>query len=109
MPELQEIRDIVIIAAGSMLFLVLLVMFIFTVLLGLTARSLMSTIQTLLKGEVAPLLDSIRLSAQRIQGTTAFIGETAVGPIIRVYGVFAGARRMFGALSGITGKRRDRR
>ena len=84
------------------------VMFIFAIVVGLAARSLLSAIQTLLKEEVTPLLDSGRQAIQRVQGTTTFIGETAVAPIIRVYSVVAGARRMIGVLSGVAGRRRRR-
>ena len=99
--DLQEWRDVVIIVAGALMVLVLLAIFIFTVVLGIAARSLLSTIQTLLRGEVTPLLDSVRQTLQNVRGTTAFIGETAVSPVIRVYGVIAGARRALGVLSGV--------
>ncbi len=107
--NLQEWRDVIIIAAGSLMILVLLAVFIFTVVLGLATRSLLGTIQTLLRGEVTPLLDAARQTLQRVQGTTTFIGETAVAPVIRVYGVVAGARRMIGVLSGVAGRRSRRR
>lgn len=102
--SLEEIRDIVIIVAGVMMVLVLLAAFVFTIVVGLATRTLLSTVQTLLRGEVTPLLDSARQSLDNIRGTTAFIGQTAVSPIIRVYGVFAGAKRMLGVLSGVTGR-----
>ena len=89
-----------------MMILVLVTIFIFTVVVGLATRGLLSTIKTLLKGEVAPLLDSVRRTVQSVQGTSAFIGETAVAPVIRVYGVVAGARRMMGVLSGLRRRRR---
>lgn len=107
--SLQEWRDVIIIAAGAMMILVLLAAFIFTVVLGLASRSLLGTVQTLLKGEVTPLLETARQTLQQVRGTTAFIGETAVSPIIRVYGLVAGARRVGGVLSGITGRRNQRR
>lgn len=106
--NLQEWRDVIIIAAGAMMILMLLAVFIFTVVLGLATRSLLSTVQTLLKGEVTPLLDAARQTLQQVRGTTAFIGETAVSPIIRVYGIVAGARRMGAVLGGITGRRNQR-
>ncbi len=109
MPDLQEWRDIIVIAAGSMLVLVLLAVFLFTVVLGLATRSLISTVQTLLRGEVAPLLDSVRQSVQNVRGTTAFIGEKAASPIIRVYSAFAGAKRMMGVLGGFASRRGRRK
>lgn len=103
--DLQDWRDVIIIAAGAIMILVLIAVFVFTVVLGLATRGLISTIQTLLKGEVTPLLDSVRQSVQNVRGTTAFIGETAVAPIIRVFSIVAGARRMLGVLGGFAGRR----
>ena len=107
--SLQDWRDVIIIAAGALMVLVLTAIFVFTVVLGLATRGLLSTIQTLLKGDVTPLLDSVRQSIQNVQGTTAFIGETAVAPIIRVYSIVAGTRRMLGVLGGFAGRRGRRR
>lgn len=106
--NLQDWRDVIIIAAGSLAILVLLAVFVFTVVLGLAARALIGTIQTLLKGEVTPLLDSARQTVQSARGTTTFIGETAVAPVIRVYSVVAGARRMIGVLGGFAARRSRR-
>ena len=103
---LEAVRDWVIIAAGSLMILVLMAMFVFTVVLGLSVRALLGVVQGTLKEEVNPLLDSTRLTVQRVQGTTTFLGETAVGPVIRVYGVVAGARRAVGVIAGITGRRK---
>ncbi len=105
--DLQDWRDIVIIVAGSLMALVLVTVFIFTVVLGIAARALLSTIRTLLRAEVTPLLDSARQSLENVRGTTAFIGQTAVAPVIRIFGVVAGARRALGVLSGV--KRRGNR
>jgi len=46
-------------------------------------------------------VQSVRLTVQRVQGTVAFISETAVSPVIRIYGIFAGARRAAGVVSGV--------
>lgn len=105
MSVLTSTRDIVIVAAGVLLIMVLMALFIFTVVLGLVTRTLLSAIQTMLKEEVTPLLGSARQTVQKVQGTTTFISETAVSPIIRVYSVAAGARRAVGVLSGIASRR----
>ena len=68
---LPEWRDFVIIASGVVLFLALLVILIFTIVVGVAARTVLGSVQTLLKGEVAPILDSLRLTLQRIEGTGA--------------------------------------
>ena len=105
--SLQDWRDVIIIAAGSLTILVLLAIFILTVVLGLAARNLLGAIQGLLRDEVKPLLGSAHQTVQKIHGTTTFIGENAVTPVVRVYGAVAGVRRMVGVLSEITGRRKQ--
>ncbi len=107
--SLQDVRDIIIIAAGSLTILVLLALFIITVVLGFTIRALLGAIQTLLREEVTPLVKSGRQTVGRIKGTATFASETAVKPIIRAYGVVAGTRRFLGVLSGVAGRRNKRR
>ncbi len=102
---LATMRDIVIVAAGALMILVLLALFIFTVVVGVATRTLLKTVSTLVNDEVTPLLQSARHTAQRVRGTITFVSETSVTPIIRVFSIVAGARRMVGVLSGITGRR----
>ena len=102
--SLEDWRDVIIIAAGSLMILVLLAVFIFTVVLGMATRALLGAIRSTLRDDLSPLLESAQQTIHTVQGTTAFIGETAVGPVIRVYSIVAGARRMMGVLTGITGR-----
>ncbi len=103
--SVATIRDWVIIVAGSLFTLVLFLVFIFTFVLGLSVRALLKTIQRTLTDEVSPLLNSVRQSVNTVQGTTAFIGESAVAPIVRVYGIIAGVRRGLGVLGGVRGRK----
>ncbi len=106
--SLQEGRDIVIIVVGSVMFFVLVTILVFTVVLGLTTRSLLSTLRELLQTEVTPLVTSARQTVQQVQGTTAFVGERAVAPIIRIYSLIAGLRRMLATLLGFVDRRSRR-
>ena len=102
---LDDVRDVIIIVAGSLTILVLIAVLIFTVVIGVAARILLGTLQNLAKTEVTPLVSQMRQTAGRVQGTATFIGETAVTPIIRVYAIVVGTRRAMGVLSGVTAKR----
>lgn len=106
--SLQEVRDIIIIGAGSLMILLLFALFILTVVLGLTVKSLLGAIQSLLSEEVTPLVKSGRETVGKIKGTATFASETAVAPIIRVYGIVAGTRRFLGVLGGVAGRRNKR-
>ena len=101
---LDDVRDIII-AAGSEMFLLLLALLIVTVVVGLSARTLFSTVRGLVNGEVTPLVSSARQTVNNVRGTTKFINETAVSPIIRLYGFFAAIRRVVAVLLGLSSRR----
>jgi len=107
--SIEGTRDVIIIGAGALAILAFAALFIFAVVLGLAARALLSAALTLVKDDITPLVKSAQGTVQRVKGTTAFVGETAVSPIIRVYGVVAGTRRAFGVISGVAGRRRGSR
>ncbi len=102
---LTTFRDIVIVTVGALMILVLLALLIFTVVVGMATRTLLKTVGALVNDEVMPLVQSARHTTQRVRGTISFISETSVTPFIRVFSIVAGARRMVGVLSGITGRR----
>ncbi len=105
--SLDNVRDIVIIVAGSLAVLVLVAVLVFTVVLGLASRALLKTLRSVLKDDLGPLLDSAQQTVQTVRGTTTFIGEKAVSPVIRVYGIVAGARRAVGVVTGVVGRRKE--
>jgi hypothetical protein len=104
--DLQELRDLIIIIFGITGIVMLFVALVVTLVVGLATRSLIGTVQTLLRGEVTPILDSARQTLDNARGTTTFVANTTVSPIIRAYGVVAGVRRVVGVLTGLTGRRR---
>ena len=98
---LADWRDIMILVVGSMTFIVLLAILVVVVAIGLAARVLIRRVTKLLNDDVSPLLDSARETVYTVRGTTTFVSETAVRPIIRVYGVLAGAKRAASVITGI--------
>lgn len=99
--SLADWRDIIIIAAGSLAILVLLALFIFTVVIGVAVRTLLGAVQSLVREEVTPLVDSAKGTVKKVQGTASFVSETVVKPVVRVYAMAAGARRAAAVLAGI--------
>jgi hypothetical protein len=77
------------------------------IVVGVSARGLIGTVQSLLRDDVQPTLRSARQTVDSIRGTTSFVADTAVAPVIRVYGIFSGVRRFLSVLVGF-GKRRSR-
>ena len=71
------------------------------------ARGLIGTVQRLLRDDIQPTLRSARQTVDSIRGTTSFVADTAVAPVIRVYGIFSGVRRFLSVLLGFK-KRKSR-
>ena len=88
----SEWRDITIVALGFFF----VIAGILTVALLAALVYLIFAIRRILQENVAPAVDSARATLDNLRGTTEFVGETAVSPIIRTVSVIRGVR------SGIT-------
>ncbi|MGQ9584466.1 MAG: hypothetical protein ACUVXG_03600 [Anaerolineae bacterium] len=89
---METARDIaiIILAVESIVIGGLLIFLIFQV------RSLVR----LLREELKPILDSTRETVGTVRGTTSFLSETIVSPIVEVAGYVAGLRQAVRALAG---------
>lgn len=105
--SLEELRDLVIVVWGILGIVFLAVAIILGIVVGLSARRLIVTTRSLLRDDVQPTLRSARQTVDSIRGTTSFVADTAVAPVIRVYGIFSGVRRFLSVLLGFK-KRRSR-
>jgi len=93
--DLQDIRDVAIIVftvAGTLLFLIGIVV---TALAGMAAIGALRAVRGLVNDGVKPMVENV-------QGTVTFVSETAVTPVVRAYGFYAGVRRGLGVLSGLS-------
>jgi hypothetical protein len=95
--SLVDLRDLAIVILAALFILVGLLMVVLAVLLiGLAA---------MIRGKLGPILDSARGTLTNIEGTSGFVSETVVQPIVRVASFAAGARRAMGILTGLSKKR----
>ncbi len=101
----SEWRDIVIVFMG-----------LFWVLAGILAVALIAvlivvalTVRRVLRENAAPAIDSLKDTIDSVRGTTEFVGETAVSPIIRVYSVVKGVRSGMSAVTNLPGRVRGRK
>jgi hypothetical protein len=104
---LDDVRDVTIIVVGVLMVLLLLALLAFTLAIGIATRTVLGSVQSLLKGDVRPLLSDARATVTRVRGTATFVSETTAKPIIRGYAMFAGTRRAFAVLTGFTAKRKN--
>lgn len=95
---LERLRDIVIIFLAFQLLLV-------TVVLAGIAAGLVFLI-LVLKDQVIPLLHELTETVKRLRGTTEFVTEEAVKPIVTAAGQIAKMRAMARAVTGQDRKRR---
>jgi len=99
--SLADWRDVTIVAVGSLTFIVLAVILVVVVVLGLATRALVKRASRLLNDEVSPLVGTAQETLDTVRGTTSFVSESTVKPIIRVYGVMSGVRRAADVIMGI--------
>jgi len=94
------LRDIAIIALA----LVTLIIGLFLIILIFQLQSLIA----LLRDEIRPILDSAAETANTVRGTTTFVSDTVVTPLIQVASVLSGVRQTIRTLSrtGHKGKQR---
>lgn len=90
---LAALRDIAIVILALVAILELLVLLIVAVLIY---------------KKLSPVLDSARAATNNVRGTTAFMADTLVKPIIGTIGFAVGARRTLSVLTGL-GKRKGGR
>lgn len=91
-PVTQRLRDI------SIVFISLFAV-ISTILLAAIVGALLWLVLTL-RDRVIPLLETLTATATRIKGTTEFVTEQAVSPIIGVAGTLARMRAMTRTVTG---------
>ncbi len=101
----SEWRDITIVAFG---FLFVLAGVIW-IAVAVAVLLLVMTIRRLLRENVAPAVDSLKGTLDNVKGTSEFVGETAVAPIVRIYSIFRGVRTGLGAVGGIGDKIRRKK
>jgi hypothetical protein len=103
--SLDDWADITIIIVGGIVILLTIAQLIVFVTLGWVGKSLLTTVRTLINEDVRPITSEARDTAKRVAGTTTFMSETTVRPVIRTYGIVAGTRRAFAVLAGFTTRR----
>lgn len=104
--SLEQVRDIVIIVYGVMGVLLMLAMAIAAFGLWFAVRSLSRAIRDLLNDPVRPTLEEVQRTVQHVRGTTEFVADTAVHPIIRTVAVVRGVRRGLASVTGIRNRRK---
>ncbi|MFL5758754.1 MAG: hypothetical protein ACJ789_03390 [Thermomicrobiales bacterium] len=78
--------------AIAVIYVILLFLIVVVLLAGITAALIYLAFQ--IKDRVIPLLEEATMTAKRVRGTTEFVSEEAVKPILTVAGTYAKIRAM---------------
>ena len=103
---LEEARDIVIIVYGALGVLLLVVLIVVALGLLLAVRRLTRTLIGLVDDPLRLPRDEVRQTVENVRGTSEFVTDTAVHPLIRVVSVGRGIRRGLGVVTGLRSRRR---
>ncbi|PZC47627.1 MAG: hypothetical protein DK306_001098 [Chloroflexi bacterium] len=95
---LIDIRDVVVIVTGIVGIVALTLSIIFTILIGLAVLRLIKATRGTVQDGLGPILESARETTTEVKGSTDFVVNTLVRPVIKVYGMFAGIRKGLGVL-----------
>jgi hypothetical protein len=94
-------RDVAIIFMGFAFFVFCVIGIVFAVILGLLSRTILTKSVDIMDDNVKPMFESVKTSADNVKGTTTYVSQAAVTPIVRTYGVVAGVRRAASVLAGL--------
>ena len=104
--SLADIRDVFIIIYGTLGIIFFIVATAAAVIVGMTLKSLLTTVKEMLDNDIKPAVASVRDAAETVRGTTDFVGRTTVQPIAKVYGTVSGVKRGLNVLGNLKKGRR---
>ena len=105
--SLSDFRDAIVVIYGLIGIIFFFIAILVLVFLFFAIKGIIGNVRELIRDSVKPTLDSVRDTARSVQGTTEFVGESAVKPILRTYGILAGLRRGATVLAGLGGRKRS--
>ncbi|HEY5640804.1 MAG TPA: hypothetical protein VIW01_12230 [Dehalococcoidia bacterium] len=100
----EEWRDLFIMmfmVAGTLLFLLGIIM---TLVSGFLGVNILNRVRSILKHNVQPAAQNVRETTENVKGTVEFVSDNAVKPVVKAYGVAAGARRFVGVAAKVAGR-----
>jgi len=100
----EEWRDLFIMmfmVAGTLLFLLGIIIALVSGYLGV---NILNRVRSIMKEYVRPAAQNVKETTENVKGTVAFVSDNAVKPVVKAYGVAAGARRFVSVASKVAGR-----
>jgi hypothetical protein len=98
---LETFRDIVVIAWGGLSVIAFLIFIIWIFALWRGISVLVRDVRLIARDDVQPILATGRQSVENVTGTTQFLGETLVAPIMQLYAIASGIIRAIAVFAGV--------
>jgi hypothetical protein len=105
-PSTESARDWVIIIYGLMGILFFLLLIVVLAAIVFILMSVRGSLTKLIDESVRPTLSEVQRTAENVRGTSEFIADTAVSPVIRVVAITRGVKRGLSSLAGIRSRRK---
>lgn len=103
--SLEQLRDIVVIVYGVVGILLVAVLIMVAIALLISVRALTRVIRDLVEDPLKPTLSEVQAAVHDLRGTTEFITDTAVHPLIRVVAMGRGLKKGISVASSLGRKR----
>jgi hypothetical protein len=103
----ETFRDVVIITWGGLSIIAFLLVILWILALWRGIMGLIKDVRLTMREDVLPLLATGRETVNNVTGTSRFLSDTVVSPVLRLYGIISGIRRGVAVFTGLTrrGKR----
>lgn len=99
--SLEELRDLIIVIYGVLGILLFLVLIAVSLAVFVIVRRLTRSVQELLADPIKPTLQEFQQAAQNVRGTSEFVADRTVHPLIRTVAVVRGVKRGLSSVSGL--------
>ncbi len=97
--SLQDLRDLVVVVYGVLGILLFAILIVVSLGIWFAVQGLSSKVGELLDDPIRPMLDEARATARNARGSSEFLTDAAVHPVIRVVAMARGVRRGIGLVS----------
>ena len=104
--DLADIRDLAIVIWGGLFAVALIVIIIATIVLAVAIKGLIGVVKNVVNEDVRETLSKARDTAENVRGATAFVTDSAVSPVIKVYSTVSAAKQFVRTITGRGRKKR---
>lgn len=103
--SLETLRDLVIVIYGVLGIILFTVLIAVAVAIYFIVKKLSTLAQEVVADPLRPALNDLREAAKNVRGTSEFIADRAVHPVIRTVAAVRGVKRGLGVVTGLRNRK----